>query len=131
VPLPHLRQRLTRAMHPQLERRYALAGRRRHLLVAQAFDMLEYERLALVGRQLSERPLYQGELVRALQRRLGVQRIGHGRRIVERYVRRGPACEMALAPVRYDPIQPGAEPRRLPTARQMPIGAYEAPGHPV
>src|SRR2546430_10365436 len=39
--------------------------------------------------------------------------------------------EMTLAPVRHDAIQPRAEPRRLPAAREVTVGADEALGHRV
>src|SRR2546429_1989545 len=45
------------------------------------------------------------------------------------HVRDGSAHEMTLAPVRHDAIQPRAEPRRLPAAREVTVGADEALGH--
>src|SRR5216683_338155 len=38
---------------------------------------------------------------------------------------------MTLASVRHDAIQPGTEPRRLPAAREVTVGADEALGHRV
>src|SRR5438876_676403 len=41
------------------------------------------------------------------------------------------ALPISLAPVRHDAIQPRAEPRRLPAAREVTVGADEALGHRV
>src|SRR5207249_7866044 len=48
-----------------------------------------------------------------------------------RHLRDGPAHQMTLAPVGHDAIQPSAEPRRLPAACEVTVGADEALGHGV
>ena len=118
-------------MHAHLQGRDAYAGHGGHFLIAQPFHVLQHERLPLLRRQLRQGPRRERELLRALEGRLVVGRVRHWRCLLQRHVTDVPAREITLAPVRHDAVQPGAQPRGVPAARQMAVRPHQALSHGV
>ena len=118
-------------MHTHLERGNPRTGHCRHLLVTHPLHMLQDKRLTLFGRQRCQRALDQRHLLISLEHRPGIRAVGQWGRIAQRDVVRVPPSEMTAAAIARNPVQPAAQPRRIPTLCQMPISAHETLGNRI